>query len=85
MNLGKYIYMYFNLCKFWDFFKFLRVLLAPISVVYVRLVVWQHDGDAKWVVLRYGLERPVSTTLRANRVPWSPPGYGLRRASAGRN
>ena len=25
------------------------VMPAPISGVYVRLVVWQHGGDAKWV------------------------------------
>ena len=25
---------------------------APISGAYVRLVVWKHGGDAKWVAAR---------------------------------
>ena len=28
------------------------VMPAPISGVYVRRVVWQHGGDAKWVDAR---------------------------------
>ena len=28
------------------------VMPGPISGVYVRLNVWQHGGDAKWVAAR---------------------------------
>ena len=46
------------------------VMPAPISGVYVRLVVWQHGADAKWVAhgnntnLRGLLPRAVGSVYR---------------------